>query len=228
MPPEPVSMQAVIGLIVAAILGAAVGFQRQYTQKPAGIRTHGLVALGSCAFATYSALLGDTRIVAGVITGIGFLGAGAIVRSGMTTRGLTTAASIWTASAIGMGVGLARPGWVAIFLTLTVLTVVLLIIPDDAIMRVLPRRNTIAITVDADPDVISVDNVTALIARYVERVRFADALTIDRTAQGRHASIGYILQLDVRENLTDVMETLMTVAGILRVTVRDEPIAPTS
>jgi uncharacterized membrane protein YhiD involved in acid resistance len=221
-------MQAVIGLIVAAILGAAVGFQRQYTQKPAGIRTHGLVALGSCAFATYSALLGDTRIVAGVITGIGFLGAGAIVRSGMTTRGLTTAASIWTASAIGMGVGLARPGWVPIFLALTVLTVILLVIPDNAIMRALPRRNTIEITVDADVDVISVEGVTTLIARYVERVRFADALTIDRTAQGRHASIGYILQLDVRENLTDVMETLMAVDGILRVTVRDEPIAQTS
>jgi putative Mg2+ transporter-C (MgtC) family protein len=228
MPVEPVSMQAVVGLIVAAILGAAVGFQRQYTQKPAGIRTHGLVALGSCAFATYSALLGDTRIVAGVITGIGFLGAGAIVRSGMTTRGLTTAASIWTASAIGMGVGLARPGWVPIFLTLFVLTVVLLLIPDNAIMHALPRRDTIAITVDADPAIISVDGVTELIARYVERVRFADALTIGRTAQGRHASIGYILQLDVRENLTDVMETLMDVDGILRVAIRDEPIAPTS
>jgi uncharacterized membrane protein YhiD involved in acid resistance len=228
MPSEPVSIQVVVGLIVAAILGAAVGFQRQYTQKPAGIRTHGLVALGSCAFATYSALLGDTRIVAGVITGIGFLGAGAIVRSGMTTRGLTTAASIWTASAVGMGVGLARPGWVPIFLTLFVLTVVLLLIPDDAIMHALPRRNTIAITVDADVDIISVDGVTALIARYVERVRFADALTIDRTAQGRHASIGYILQLNVRENLTDVMETLTAVDGILRVAVRDEPIAPSS
>jgi putative Mg2+ transporter-C (MgtC) family protein len=93
-------VQAALGLVVAAVLGAAVGFQRQYTQKPAGIRTHALVALGACAFAEYSALLGDTRIAASVITGIGFLGAGAIVRHGFTTRGLTTAASIWTASAI--------------------------------------------------------------------------------------------------------------------------------
>jgi len=127
-----------------------------------------------------------------------------------------------------MGVGLARPGWVPIFLTLFVLTVVLLLIPDNAIMHALPRRDTIAITVDADPDLISVDGVTTLIARYVERVRFADALTIDRTAPGRRASIGYILQLDVRENLTDVMVTLMSVDGILRVAVRDEPITSSS
>ena len=70
--------------------------------------------------------------------------------------------------------------------------------------------------------------VATLIARYVERVRFADALTIDRTAEGRHASIGYLLQLDVRENLTDVMETLTSVDGILRVAIRDEPITPSS
>ena len=99
-------LQPALGLILAALLGAAIGFQRQYTQKPAGIRTHALVSVGSCAFAMYSAAYGDSRIAAGVITGIGFLGAGTIVRQGFTTRGLTTAASIWTASAIGMGVGL--------------------------------------------------------------------------------------------------------------------------
>lgn len=221
-------VQAAIGLVLAAVLGAAVGFQRQYTQKPAGIRTHGLVALGSCAFALYSALLNDTRIVAGVITGIGFLGAGAIVRDGATTRGLTTAASIWTASAIGMGVGLAKPGWSIIFITLTVVTLVVLVIPDNVVMRWLPNRNMIVITVDVDTDRLSVDAVTAEIARYVERVRFADALALERTPDGGRASIDYLLTLDVRENLTSVMETLMTVDGVRRVAIRDEPITPST
>lgn len=221
-------IEASLGLVIAAVLGAAVGFQRQYTQKPAGIRTHGLVALGSCAFATYSALLGDTRIVAGVITGIGFLGAGAIVRDNGSTRGLTTAASIWTASAIGMGVGLAKPGWWIIFVVLTIVTLGVLLISDGAIMHWLPSRNLIVITVDADTDKLSVDAVTAQVARYVERVRFAEALTLERTPDGNRASIDYLLKLDVRENLTAVMQTLMTVDGIRRVAIRDEPITPST
>ena len=221
-------VQAALGLVVAAVLGAAVGFQRQFTQKPAGIRTHALVALGSCAFAEYSALLGDTRIAAGVITGIGFLGAGAIVRHGFTTRGLTTAASIWTASAIGVGVGLGNGGWTVLFLMLTVLTVVLLSVPDRAIIRFLPRRSTIAIRVTIDLDRISVDGIEDEIARYVERVRSSDELVIERTAEGRRATAGYIIHLDVRENLADVMQTLIVVDGVLRVAVSDEPVTPTT
>jgi len=214
--------------LIAAILGAAVGFQRQYTQKPAGIRTHALVSLGSCAFAAYSALLGDTRIVSGVITGIGFLGAGAIVRHGFTTRGLTTAASIWTASAIGMGVGLGPVAWAPLFVALTILTVALLSVSDDAIIRLLPQRSTIAIKIVADLDRISVGGVGEQIARYVERVRFSHDLVVERIANGRQATIGYIIQLDVRENLADVLETLIAIEGIERVAVTDEPITPTS
>lgn len=216
------------GLLVAALLGGAVGFQRQYTQKPAGIRTHALVAIGACAFAEYSSLLGDTRIVAGVVTGIGFLGAGAIVRQGFTTRGLTTAASIWTASAIGIGIGLGNFPWALVILTLTVLTVALLTVSDDALMRFLPRRSRIVIKIVSDLERISIDAVEAEIARYVESVRFSDDLIVERTPEGRRATIGYIIRLDVRENLSDVMETLIAVEGIIRVAVADEPVSPTT
>jgi len=221
-------LQLALGLILAALLGAAAGFQRQYTQKPAGIRTHALVSLGSCAFAMYSASYSDSRIAAGVITGIGFLGAGAIVRHRFSTRGLTTAASIWTASAIGMGVGLYQAGWAVIVVVLTLLTIALLLIPDDAIMNWLPRRTTIAIVVDADLDRITLDALKAELVRCADRVRFRDELQIERVGDTRRASIGYIIQLDVKHALTGVFESMSAVDGVLRIAVADEPVATTT
>ncbi|MDQ6940928.1 MAG: MgtC/SapB family protein [Candidatus Eremiobacteraeota bacterium] len=221
-------LQPTLGLILAALLGAVVGFQRQYTHKPAGIRTHALVSVGSCAFATYSTLLNDTRIAAAVVTGIGFLGAGAIVRQGFTTRGLTTAASIWTASAIGMGVGLGDPAWLVAVVALTLLSIALLTIPDDAIIRLLPPRTAIAIVVDADLDRISLEDVRAELVRCADHVRFRDELKIERDGTSRRASIGFIVRLDVKHGLTGIFETMSLVDGVLRIAVADEPVAPTS
>jgi putative Mg2+ transporter-C (MgtC) family protein len=105
-----------VRLVVAAGLGGAVGLERELRDQPAGFRTHMLVSLGSCLFALVSAfgveaLFGGetptvsadpTRIAAQIVSGIGFLGAGAILRYGTTVRGLTTAASLWVVAAIGM------------------------------------------------------------------------------------------------------------------------------
>jgi hypothetical protein len=127
-----------------------------------------------------------------------------------------------------MAVGLGSGAWTLLFLSLTVLTVVLLSVPDRAIIRFLPRRSTIAIQVVIDLDRISVDGVEEQMARYVERVRSSDELVIERTADGRRATAGYLIQLDVRENLADVMQTLIVVDGVLRVAVVDEPLTPTT
>ena len=214
-----------LDLIVAAALGACVGLQRQYTQKPAGIRTHALVSLGSCAFAGYSSLLGDTRIAAGVITGIGFLGAGAIVRQGLTTRGLTTAASIWTAAAIGMGMGLGHLAWLPLSLALTVLTVVLLSISDDFILGVLPHTVTIAIRLEADLGRVTVDHITEELRRLVKRARCNQAVSIVREGGTRRVSLGYVVDLDAHKQLTPVLDALSVLDGVLQVSV-DEPMTP--
>jgi putative Mg2+ transporter-C (MgtC) family protein len=103
-------------LAVAAGLGGAVGIERELRDREAGIRTHLAVSLGSALFTVVSAYgfedfvrAGDTvdptRIAAQIVTGIGFLGAGAIIRSGLSVRGLTTAASLWIVAAIGMASG---------------------------------------------------------------------------------------------------------------------------
>jgi putative Mg2+ transporter-C (MgtC) family protein len=97
-------------LLLAAGLGAALGLERESRQKPAGLRTNILIALGSALFTTLSMSMGakggtPDRITAQIVTGVGFLGGGAILRSGLTVHGMTTAATIWVNAAIGMAAG---------------------------------------------------------------------------------------------------------------------------
>ena len=102
-----------VRLGAAVLAGAIIGFDREVRRKPAGLRTMALVALGSAVFvvATASAATADSasRVIQGVITGVGFLGAGSIIRGRTeeSVRGLTTAASIWLAAAVGVACGLA-------------------------------------------------------------------------------------------------------------------------
>jgi putative Mg2+ transporter-C (MgtC) family protein len=98
---------AIVGrLAFAAALGAFIGLERELRGYPAGVRTVALVALGAALFTDVSQLLGEQdRVAAGIVTGIGFLGAGVIFREGYTVRGITTAATIWSAAAIGMAIG---------------------------------------------------------------------------------------------------------------------------
>jgi len=104
------SADFVVRLMTAILCGAAVGVERQWRQRTAGLRTYTLVAAGSGLFVMVSVLIrGDaspTRIAAQVVTGIGFLGAGVIIRSGLNVRGLNTAATIWCSSAVGTLAGL--------------------------------------------------------------------------------------------------------------------------
>jgi putative Mg2+ transporter-C (MgtC) family protein len=104
---------ALLRLAVATGLGAAVGIERELREREAGMRTHLLVSLGSCLFTIVGAYgfhdfgskVDPTRVAAQIVTGIGFLGAGAIIREGISVRGLTTAASLWIVAAIGMAAG---------------------------------------------------------------------------------------------------------------------------
>ncbi len=111
--------EIVLRVAVAAALGGVVGFEREFSDQPAGFRTHILVALGAMLFTMVGAYgisafaasdvainFDPTRIAAQVVSGIGFLGAGAILREGLNVKGLTTAAALWVTAAIGVAVGL--------------------------------------------------------------------------------------------------------------------------
>lgn len=126
-----------VRLLVALAAGIAIGFERMYRARPAGLRTHALVCVTSSLLmlvTVYEAhwvqanadlvRLDPTRMAQGIMTGIGFLGAGAIMKEGFTVRGLTTAASIWMTAAIGIlaGIGFYFPLCVTVFITISVLS----------------------------------------------------------------------------------------------------------
>ena len=126
-------------LVIALGAGSIIGLERSYHGRPAGFRTHALVCLSSCmlmvmtvyqdtwfaALSLQEANVDPTRMAQGIMTGIGFLGAGVIMREGLTVRGLTTAASIWITAGIGVmiGVGFYFPAGIATAMTLIVLSV---------------------------------------------------------------------------------------------------------
>ena len=118
--------------MLAAGLGAAIGLEREYRRKPAGLRTNILIALGSAMFTIISIQLGHgggtpDRIAAQVVTGMGFLGGGAILRSGNSVHGMTTAATIWVNAAIGMAAGAGEYALAAVVAVITL--VVLAVLP---------------------------------------------------------------------------------------------------
>jgi len=107
----PIELEMVLRLLLAAALGASIGYQRERAGKPAGLRTHVLISVGAALFTiaslyAFGAAADPARVAAGIVAGIGFLGAGAIIRrdEGLVA-GLTTAATIWAVAGIGLAAG---------------------------------------------------------------------------------------------------------------------------
>jgi putative Mg2+ transporter-C (MgtC) family protein len=121
--------QTAFNLGVATLLGACIGFERQWRQRMAGLRTNTLVAIGAASFVVFESLFPDeaspTRVAAQVVSGIGFLGAGIIFREGLQVTGLNTAATLWCSAAVGLLAGSGHPLHAAaatLFVVLTNLT----------------------------------------------------------------------------------------------------------
>jgi putative Mg2+ transporter-C (MgtC) family protein len=119
-----IDLITIVRVFLAFVLGGVVGFERERVRRPAGLRTHMLVCAGAACF-TVASVYGfegfgtnrdPARLAAQIITGIGFLGAGTIFRTGSTVRGLTTASSIWITASIGIVIGLGML-WLAVFTT---------------------------------------------------------------------------------------------------------------
>lgn len=153
-----------LNLLGALVLGLLVGYERAYHGRAAGMRTYGLVCMASAALTIMSGypeswfgghgsalvVVDPTRIVQGVVTGIGFLGAGVIMRSGFNISGLTTAASIWTSSVIGILVGV---GFYLSAMGLAFLAAMVMIYLNR-IESVLPSRPAVAVTIRFKPGVV--------------------------------------------------------------------------
>jgi putative Mg2+ transporter-C (MgtC) family protein len=155
-PQVAVNIVVFLNLFGAMLLGLLVGYERSYHGRAAGMRTYGLVCMASAALTVISgypslwygghitAAVGNdpTRVIQGIVTGVGFLGAGVIMKEGFSISGLTTAASIWASSAIGVLVGV---GFYAAAMLLTALSVVCMMWVCK-LERWLPSRHAVAIT----------------------------------------------------------------------------------
>ena len=135
-------------IIFSIILGSIIGFEREITNKSAGLRTQILVCLGSCIFTILSIYgfstavslypIGDpSRVAAQIITGIGFIGAGTVLRQGLTVTGLTTASTLWIAAAIGMSCGC---GKLSIAVVSTILTIAILVLIRIFEVKIMPKK----------------------------------------------------------------------------------------
>ncbi|UPT74205.1 MAG: MgtC/SapB family protein [Elusimicrobiota bacterium] len=149
--------QDLLSLLVALCLGAFIGLERELSDKAAGLRTNILICLGSCLFAILSRAVATaagtdiTRMAAQIVSGIGFLGAGAIMREGEHVTGLTTAATIWVVAAIGVTVGF---GYYSLGAATAVITLVVQsIFPHlDTMIDELRQRHTFRIHSDLNDD----------------------------------------------------------------------------
>lgn len=151
LPHLPDLLVLALQVSTAMVLGAAIGLERELTAQPAGLRTHMLVSLGAAVFTIAGAHAVPTNaaaIAAPVVTGVGFLGGGAILRAGTTVRGLTTAASLWLAAAAGLAIGL-REWWLGGMAT--VLAIAVLLVVKQLEHETLPHRRPVELTLTLEP-----------------------------------------------------------------------------
>ena len=195
-------------IVVAAGLGAAIGMERELGAQPAGLRTHMLVCLGAAVFTLAGAdLLGGdpTRVAAQVVTGIGFLGGGAILREGATVRGLTTAASLWLTAAIGLAVGL--QAWFAAVVA-TVLGLAVLWLVKFFEHEWFPSRRQLEVVLALEPDA-PLDQVEA---------RAHEVLPRSRVQRVSYSASGQSLVLSSRPEaghpITSLGEKLRKIPGV--------------
>lgn len=212
-----------LGIAGAAILGGAIGVQRQAAAKPAGFRTHLLVAAASAAFTAMGAHLHDTRIPSYVVVGIGFLGAGAIVRRGNTPQGLTTAASIWMAAAVGLNLGYATSFGLYVGILITAITLAALAISDADLMAWLRVPRKLNVRVVCTSAEISGADIARIFREAGVPVDSAD-VTCVRSEDGMEVTeLAYAVDLPHGRNLSGVVREIGALTGVRKVEATEPP-----
>ncbi|MGI5239796.1 MgtC/SapB family protein [Dactylosporangium sp. CA-139066] len=198
-------------VLTAVALGAVIGLEREFGAQPAGLRTHMLVSLGAAIFAAAGTVLPGSdpvRLAAQVATGIGFLGGGAILREGVTVRGLTTAASLWVTAAIGVAVGLRA--W-SIAIAATVLAVAVLWLVKQAELTFLAARRTLVMRLTLGPDE-PLDAVADSVRGLLPRAEFLQV-----GYQGGHQEIALAARPPTSAALPQLAESLRRLPGVIGV-----------
>jgi len=194
---------------IGAFLGGAIGLERERSGRPAGIRTHMLMVMGVVLLCEVSKAFGapdNSRIAAQIVTGVGFLGAGTIMRTGLEVKGLTTAASLWAASAIGFAVSTGG-AFLIIAGAATVLALFTLAVVDNLESRLAPEGHLRELNLKVD----SRENASALIEFLKEKGFHVQSVRITPTSDA------FQVQLGVYGRLSDLLSACTSHDGVLTV-----------
>ena len=215
--------EIVLRVVLAAVLGGAIGAEREIREREAGLRTHLLVSVGAALFTLVSAYAWDdfafslesgvtldpTRISAQIVTGIGFLGAGAIIRQGLSVRGLTTAATLWVVAAIGLASG---AGYYSAAVVTTALVLVTLwplrILTHPLFQRLRPSEPRLFVELATGGGAAPVlDTLETLEVR-------VDAFRVEDDRDGRHVALEVEVPEERREAVVPAVARLEKVTGV--------------
>ncbi len=204
-------------LVLAVFLGGAIGIEREFSGRPAGFRTHILVCLGATLMTVVDASLSNAggRIAAQVVTGVGFLGAGTILRTdrGNSVHGLTTAASLWATAGLGIALGYGPPTmWYGVVATIVILlTLTVAGVFEDAILRhKRVHRLTISVAASADSGEVAT---ASMIARLATIGASLVSLSFDGPTDESDARPTRTIRATVRIGMTQTREGVTQALG---------------
>ncbi|SFS85569.1 MgtC/SapB family protein [Marininema halotolerans] len=211
-------------LLIATVLGGLIGWEREHNNHPAGLRTHILVSVGSCLIMLLSVYgfsefakednvrLDPSRIAAQVVSGIGFLGAGTILRQGFTVSGLTTAASLWVVAAIGLASG---AGFYFPAIVTTVVALVSLELLNRAENYLFRRKRLITMRIDTDNATGRMGELATVIGNLGIQIR---KVTLDHgEINENRLQILFTMKLPGDLEVATIMEAVESVQGIREV-----------
>lgn len=216
-------------LVLGLVTGAAVGLERAIRKQPAGLRTHSLIAIGSTLLMLLSiwipehfpgneagGKLGDPeRIAAQVVSGIGFLGAGAILRLGNNIKGLTTAASIWLVAALGLIIGAGMYLTAAVGLALSLGALIVL---EPLEGKLFPEVRIKHLDIDYSGGVDFVDHIREVLA--VFRIRI-DSVDVQRRT-GKGSAVSFLVGIPSTLDLADLYKALKALGGIQKMELKEK------
>ncbi|WP_350344993.1 MgtC/SapB family protein [Proteinivorax tanatarense] len=204
-------------LLLAIVLGSIVGLERETNNHPAGFRTHALVCVGSALITIISWQVYDSfqvgdpgRIAAQIVSGIGFLGAGTIMKEGSSIRGLTTAASLWAVSATGMAVGF---GYIYIAIATTLLIVVVLMLFSKLEQKLVFTKQSIQVKIEVRDRPGILGEITSQIGSYKIDIRNVSLSSVDNGDM----EIMLFLGLTPKVSLHHLLGELAAIRGVQKV-----------
>ncbi len=203
-----------IRLALALLLGGVVGFERERDSQPAGLRTHMILVLGACLAAIISEEMGatfgsdPTRLAAQVVSGIGFLGAGAILRFGFNIKGLTTATTLWTMAIVGLALGF---GYYVIAVITTAFMLIILTVMN-IIEKKFVRTNLIRnVVVDVDYEDGVIRTVRKTMTEIAEKLI---SFSVRKSARTSRLRITIVAQFNKSESIEDLVEKISKIEGL--------------